>query len=55
MRRVFTPIAAACALLLPAVPASADVRAEFALGILTVNGDGQANAIVLDARTATCA
>jgi Ca2+-binding RTX toxin-like protein len=48
MRRLLTSVAAAGALLLPALPASADVRAEFALGILTVNGDGQANAIVLE-------
>ena len=38
-----------CALvLLPAPPASADVTAEFALGILTVNGDGDGNAIVVE-------
>jgi Ca2+-binding RTX toxin-like protein len=48
MRRVLSAVAAACALLLPAVPASADVRAEFALGILTVSGDGQANTIVVE-------
>ncbi len=35
-------------ILIPAVPASADVTAEFALGILTVSGDGQGNAVVLE-------
>ncbi|MGZ8599664.1 MAG: hypothetical protein ACXWX6_05565, partial [Actinomycetota bacterium] len=29
------------------VPASADVRAEFALGILTVSGDGDGNDIAV--------
>ena len=42
-----------CALvLLPAPPASADVTAEFALGILTVNGDGDGNAIVVECTNA---
>jgi Ca2+-binding RTX toxin-like protein len=47
MRRLLPLVVVLGALLLPAVPASAGVRAEFALGILTVNGDGQANAIVV--------
>jgi Ca2+-binding RTX toxin-like protein len=35
-------------LVLPAVPAAADVRAEFALGILTVTGDRDGNRIVVE-------
>lgn len=35
-------------MLLPATPASAEVRVEFALGILTVTGDGNGNAILVE-------
>jgi Ca2+-binding RTX toxin-like protein len=47
MRRVLLLLTVLGALLWPAIPASADVTTEFALGILTVNGDAQANAIVV--------
>ncbi len=48
MLRTLAVLALTLALVLvPAVPASADVTAEFALGILTVNGDGRANTIAV--------
>jgi Ca2+-binding RTX toxin-like protein len=47
MRRTLLLVAAFACTLLPAVPAHADVRAEFALGILTVTGDGDGNAIIV--------
>ncbi|MGH7357227.1 MAG: calcium-binding protein [Candidatus Rokuibacteriota bacterium] len=48
MRRKPAFVAALLAVLLPAVPSFADVRAEFALGILTVNGDNDGNQIVVE-------
>ena len=47
MLRTLAVLATLAVVLVPAVPASADVTAEFALGILTVNGDRQANTIVV--------
>jgi Ca2+-binding RTX toxin-like protein len=47
MRRTLLLVAAFACAFLPAVPASAEVRAEFALGILTVTGDGDGNTIVV--------
>jgi len=48
VRRAIAILVFSGPILLPAVPASADVTAEFALGILTVSGDGDGNAIVLE-------
>jgi Ca2+-binding RTX toxin-like protein len=48
MRRASVILAVLGMVLLPAARASADVRAEFALGILTVSGDGQANEILVE-------
>jgi Ca2+-binding RTX toxin-like protein len=48
VRRAIAFVLAAGILLLPAAPAAADVSAEFALGILTVTGDRDGNAIVLE-------
>ncbi|HSJ50652.1 MAG TPA: calcium-binding protein [Actinomycetota bacterium] len=48
MRRVWLVPVLVMALLVPAAPASADVIAEFALGILTVRGDGEADTIVIE-------
>lgn len=48
MRRALVLLAVAGLLLVPATPASADVTAEFALGILTVTGDNDGNAIIVE-------
>lgn len=47
VRRVLVPLAVLTAILAPAAPASAGVRVEFALGILTVTGDASANDVVV--------
>ncbi|MGZ8606545.1 MAG: calcium-binding protein [Actinomycetota bacterium] len=48
MRKIAAVLVLVVAVLLgTVVPASADVRAEFALGILTVSGDGDGNDIVV--------
>jgi Ca2+-binding RTX toxin-like protein len=51
MRRVWLAPVLVIALLMPATLASADVVAEFALGILTVRGDGDADTIVIECVT----
>jgi Ca2+-binding RTX toxin-like protein len=47
VKRLLAPLFVFVLVLIPS-PASADVRAEFALGILTVNGDRDGNAIVVE-------
>lgn len=47
MRRILLLVAAFAFAIASAAPASADVRAEFALGILTVTGDADGNTIVV--------
>jgi Ca2+-binding RTX toxin-like protein len=48
VRRALVAIVLLGWLVVPAVPASAEVHAEFALGILTVNGDRDGNAIEVE-------
>jgi Ca2+-binding RTX toxin-like protein len=48
MRRVLALLCPVALVVLPALPASAAVTAEFALGILTVTGDGDANSITVE-------
>ncbi|MGH2591514.1 MAG: hypothetical protein ACRDGW_12055, partial [Actinomycetota bacterium] len=48
MRRVLALLCPLALIVFPALPASAAVTAEFALGILTVTGDDDANNITVE-------
>lgn len=52
MRTAIAILLGSALVLLPAPPASADVTAEFALGILTVSGDGDGNTILVECTNA---